>query len=398
MELKAYWRILRRRWWLVLLGFAAVFGLTWVLSSRQPPIYEASTTFVIRPRASESSVGEEFVRALDIVSRRVEINTTFAEVATSRLIKKQAVERLGLSSAEQQDLKVNARVVGGTNVMEISVEGRDPAVTRDFANAVGAETVAYVGQLYDVFELEPLDEANLPRTPSRPNVAVNLAMGSVLGLALGASLVFVLQYLETTAVERESFNIIERETGAYTRSYLLHRLWGEVSRARRSKRPLSLGLIRMEFDGEPSAHNTRDHAEVMRLTKATVERSLREEDVLARFDADTFAVLLPDTSGQQAQNLLKKTITRVRSMPHYAELRKYASEVRPMLGVATYVDFRVEPERFLDDAIKSLGAPGLALSPAERANGKAQNGTVRVQEPEEDDELYDLVEADLVEE
>lgn len=398
MELKAYWRILRRRWWLVLFGFAVVFGLTWALTSRRPPIYEASTTFVIRPRVSESSVGEEFVRALDIVSRRVEINTTFAEVATSRLIKKQSIERLGLSSAEQQGLKVSARVIGGTNVMEISVEGPDPQITRDFANAIGAETVAYVGQLYDVFELEPLDEANLPRTPSRPNVPLNLAMGGVLGVALGACLVFVMQYLETATAERESFNIIERETGAYTRSYLLHRLWGEVSRARRSKRPLSLGLIRMEFEGEKSARHARDHAEVMRLTKATVERSLREEDVLARFDGDTFAVLLPDTSGQQAQNLLKKTITRVRSMPHYAELRKYASEVRPVLGVATYVDFRVEPERFLDDAIKSLGLDGSGHSPADRVNGKGQNGVIRVHEPEEDEELFDLVEADLVEE
>ena len=398
MELKAYWRILRRRWWLVLFGFAVVFGLTWILTGRQPPVYETSTTFVIRPRASENSVGEEFVRALDIVSRRVEINTTFAEVATSRLIKRQSIERLGLSSTEQQGLKVSARVVGGTNVMEINVEGPDPQITHDFANAIGAETVAYVGQLYDVFELEPLDEATLPRTPSRPNVSLNLAMGGVLGLALGACLVFLMQYLETATAERESFNIIERETGAYTRSYLLHRLWGEVSRARRSKRSLSLGLIRMEFDGEKSARLARDHAEMMRLTKVTVERSLREEDVLARFDGDTFAVLLPDTSGQQAQYLLKKTITRVRSMPTYAELRKYASEVRPVLGVATYVDFRVEPERFLDDAIKSLGLDGSGPAPAERVNGKGQNGVVRVHEPEEDDELCELVEADLVEE
>ena len=401
MEIKAYWRILRRRWWLVLLGFVAVFGITWLLTSRQSPVFEASTTFVIRPRVtegSESTAGEDFVRALDIVSRRVEINTTFAEVATSRFIKDQSIERLGLSSAEQQGLKVAARVVGGTNVMEITVEGPDPQIARDFANAVGAETVAYVGKLYDVFELEPLDEANMPRRASRPNVALNLAMGGLLGLALGASLVFVMQYLETATVERESFNIIERETGAYTRSYLMHRLWGEVSRARRSKRPLSLGLIRMEFHGESGPRNTRDHAEVMRLTKATVERSLREEDVLARFDGDTYAVLLPDTSGQQAQNLLRKTLTRVRSMPYYAELRKYAADVHPLLGVATYVDFRVEPERFLDDAIRSLGSPDSGPSPGERVNGKGHNGIVRVHDPEEDDDLFDLVEADLVEE
>lgn len=396
MEMKAYWRILKRRWWLLLFGFAVVFGITWYLTSRQPLIYEASTTFVIRPRVTEGSVGDEFVRALDIVSRRVEINTTFAEVATSRLIKNQAKERLGLSSAEQEGLNVTARVVGGTNVMEISAEGHDPGVVRDFANAVGTETVNYVGKLYDVFELEPLDEANLPRNPSRPNVPLNLAMGGIMGLVLGAALVLALQYLETATAEREAFNIIERETGAYTRAYLLHRLWGEVSHARRSKRPLSLGLIRMEMDGDTDVNNARARAEVMRLTKATVERALREEDVLARFDGHTFAILMPDTSGQQAQNVLKKTVLRVRGMPNFMSSRRHSPDIHALLGVSTYVDFRVEPERFLDDAIRSLDTTGAPFPPVERVNGKNHYAAAREREPENEEDLFDLVEAELI--
>lgn len=396
MEMRAYWRILKRRWWLLLFGFGVVFGVTYFLTSRQPAIYEAVTTFVIRPRVSEGAMGDEFVRALDIVSRRVEINTTFAEVATSRLIAGQAETRLGLTPAQQVGLKVSARVIGGTNVMEITAEGRDPAVTRDFANAVGMETVNYVSKLYDVFELEPLDEATLPRNSSRPNVPLNLAMGSVMGLALGACLVFVLQYLETATAEREAFNIIERETGAYTRSYLLHRLWGEASRARRSKRPLSLGLIRLEVDGEAEMSHARAHMEIMRLTKNTVERALREEDILARFDGNTFAILMPDASGQQAQNLLKKTIQRVRAMPNYISTRRHAPDMRAVLGVSTYDDFRVEPERFLDEAVRSLDANGVEYPAMERANGKVRAAPARERPEEDEEELYDLVEADLI--
>lgn len=396
MEMRAYWRILKRRWWLLLFGFLVVFGATYYLTNRQPPVYEAKTTFVIRPRVSEGSMGDEFVRALDIVSRRVEINTTFAEVATSRLIADQAEARLGLSPQQSAGLDITARVIGGTNVMEITAEGRDPAITRDFANAVGMETVNYVSKLYDVFELEPLDEANLPRKSTRPNVPLNLAMGGVMGLALGACLVFVLQYLETATAEREAFNIIERETGAYTRSYLLHRLWGEASRARRSKRPLSLGLIRLDVDGASEMSHARAHLEIMRLTKNTVERALREEDILSRFDGNTFAILMPDTSGQQAQNLLKKTVQRVRAMPNYISSRRHMPDVRAVLGVSTYDDFRVEPERFLDEAVRSLDASGVELPAVERVNGKVRAAPVRERTVEEEDELFDLAEAEMI--
>jgi capsular polysaccharide biosynthesis protein len=377
MEIQAYWRVLKRRWWLVLFGFLVVFGLTYFLTSRQQPVYETSTTFVIRPRTSEVTLSDDFVRALDMVSRRVEINTTFAEVATSRTIKRQAIERLGLSSAEQRGLGVNARVIGGTNVMEITASGHDPKVTQDFANAVGIETVGYVSELYDVFELEPLDEASLPRNPSRPNVGMNLAMGGVLGLALGAGLVFLMQYLDTATTAREAFNIIERDTDAYTRSYLLHRLWGEISRARRNGQPLSLGLIRVEADGD-RAH---DRADVMRLAKTAIERPLRDEDILARFDSSTFAVLLPDTEEEDAFFVLNQAVSRIRTLPQSGgsssgDMRKQSSRVHALLGLVVYDDSHKEVQQFLDEAIRALGRPGTNYSPeelAQAASGKSRD-------------------------
>jgi diguanylate cyclase (GGDEF)-like protein len=263
--------------------------------------------------------------------------------------------------------------------MEITAGGHDPLVVRDFANAVGAETVSYVSRLYDVYELEPLDEANLPGRPSQPNMLMNLVLGSALGLAFGAGLVFLLKYLETATAEKESFNIIERETDAYTRSYLLHRLWAEISRARRSKRPLSLGLIRLQMDNQSDPAHVHDRTAVMRQAKTAMERVLREEDVLARFDHNTFAVLLPDTTARQAQNLLNKAMARVRALPQHANGSIQAPDVGALVGVATYDDNRTEPEQFLDEAIKSLnsvetGAPANELSQATSPNGRNGSG------------------------
>jgi diguanylate cyclase (GGDEF)-like protein len=393
MELKIYWRMLKRRWWLVAMTLLIVVGATYALTSRQRPVYETSATFVIRPRLSptagtEAERSDDFVRALDMVSRRVEINTTFAEVATSRLIKQEAIAELGLTSAQRQGLAVSSRVIGGTNVLEISVEGHDPAIISDFANVVGERTVAYVSGLYDVFELEPLDAAASPSRPVRPNLIINLLMGLVLGLALGGSLVFMLQYLETATVGPESFNIIDRETGAYTRSYLLHRLWAEISRARRVERPLSLGLLRIANDPEAGETHPESHTEAMQMTKAALARALREEDVLARFDHDTYAILLVDQSTTEAAVVLNNALARVRSLSQPAEGHKRFGMLRASTGLATYTDFQVEPEKLLESAVRALetganvtvaGAP-VVVSPAEpttpSSNGDV-NGDVR---------------------
>jgi diguanylate cyclase (GGDEF)-like protein len=359
MELKIYWRMVKKWWWLIVMTVLIVVGATYALTSRQRPVYETSATFVIRPRLSptsgtEAERSDDFVRALDMVSRRVEINTTFAEVATSRLIKQEAITELGLTSAQRQGLDVSARVIGGTNVLEISVGGHDPTIIRDFTNEVGERTVAYVSGLYDVFELEPLDAAVSPSRPVRPNLIVNLLMGLVLGLALGGSLVFMLHYLESAAVGPESFNIIDRETGAYTRSYLLHRLWAEISRARRVERPLSLGLLRIAIDQEAGERHPESYAEAMQLTKAAVARALREEDVLARFDQDTYAMLLVDLSSAEATALLKNVLARVRSLAQPAEGHRRVGTLRASTGLATYTEFQMEPEQLLESAMRAL--------------------------------------------
>jgi diguanylate cyclase (GGDEF)-like protein len=374
MEVKAYWRILKRRWWLLAFSLIIVVGATFILTSRQKPVYKSSATFVIRPRlaagaGTEAERSDDFVRALDMVSRRVEINTTFAEVATSRLIKQRAVQALGLEADERQGLDVSSRVIGGTNVLEINVEGYDPEIIQAFANKVGDETVAYVSGLYDVFELEPLDEAGLPARPIRPNLMMNLLMGSVLGLALGASLVFLLRYLETAAVGSESFNIVDRETSAYTRSYLLHRLWGEISRARRTKQPVSLGLLRVDTGQEADGHQ-HSHIEAMQLAKTAIAPVLREEDVLARFDAATFAILLPDTAVVEAQTVMKNAVARVRSLPQVMGERGQPAPLRASIGLATYDNYNGEPDEFLEAAVKALGVSGTAFTTAEIAQSQ----------------------------
>lgn len=206
MEVKLYLRMLRKRWWLIVLAFLFTLGPTVYLVSRQPWVYEASTSYVIRPREEFDVPPDEVVDAVGTLSRQPEISTTFAEVADSRLIKQRAIERLDLSSEDRKGLSVNGSVLPGTNVIEITVRGPNPEVVRDVADAAGLETANYANDLYKVFELEPLDSAKLPSHPAGPNKPFTIILGGGFGLLLGVGLIFLIEYLQEPIPEERSIN------------------------------------------------------------------------------------------------------------------------------------------------------------------------------------------------
>jgi uncharacterized protein involved in exopolysaccharide biosynthesis len=86
MELKLYLRMLLAKWWLIVAAVILTIVPTYLYVNNQPWVYQSSATFIIRPQAAAADDSAEFVRAVDILSNRLSINTTFAEVASSTLI------------------------------------------------------------------------------------------------------------------------------------------------------------------------------------------------------------------------------------------------------------------------------------------------------------------------
>jgi capsular polysaccharide biosynthesis protein len=194
MELRNYLRIFVRKLWIILPVFLLTLAATVFYTSQQRPVYTARTTFIARLNRNFID-NKSDASALDILSRRTEIATTFSEVAKSRRIKFYAGEQLGLSIEQRKFLSVDSRLVAGTNIIEISTEGPNPDLVTDFTNALGTVTIEYVNNLYEAFELVPLDEAITPTSPSRPKKTFNYLLGAVVGLSLGLGLAFLAESL-----------------------------------------------------------------------------------------------------------------------------------------------------------------------------------------------------------
>jgi diguanylate cyclase (GGDEF)-like protein len=318
MELRTYLQILLRRWRIALAAFLSTFVTTIMLTFTQTPVYEASTTYIVTPAGVYEDV-RSLVDGLDTLSRRTEIASTYAKVAASRLIKQQAADALFLSKSQVGDLAVSGRLVAGTNVIEITVEGSDPGLVELFANMVGVKTASYVLELYDTIGLRPLDSATMPRSPVSPRKGLNLALGVVCGLALGAGLAFFAEYLQAPRARMDSFSILDEETGAYNERYFRHRLRAEISRARRNGYPLSLALL--DFDQLrvtdrflPSQVEEVEGGALPQLAEI-LRQNVREEDIISHFDGSWFALLMPDVPAERAETVVDELLGTISSTP-----------------------------------------------------------------------------------
>lgn len=363
MELKAYLRILLKYWWLVVLSLVVTITATFIFTSRQPRIYETQATFVIRPHSL--IVEDEFVRTLDTLSRRIEINSTFAEIAGSKLIKEQAAEKLNLDSAQKKDLTVKGSVLAGTNILEIAVEGTDPVLIRDFTEAVSIETLDYVNNLYDVLELEPLDPAEIPSKPVKPNLAFNLILGTILGLGLGIALAIFTEYLNAPAAEPAKFDILDPESGLYNRPYFEMRARQEMSRARRHDYPLSMALVRFHTEGINSVGFDSDN---MRYFASRLGPLMREEDVLARYDDNTLALLFPDLSKEATQTLVNEVQAKLGTSPLDVATNNGLSGAKLLAGIAEMQDQDMGMYELLDDALGRLLSLERSMAEANRTS------------------------------
>lgn len=336
MELRAYLRTLTRKWWIILITFVVTYAATLALTFTQTPVYQSRATFIMKLSPAFRS-DKNSASSLDILSRQPSIAATYTTLASSRMIRSQVVDALGVPAQQRRGLEVTSSVIPDTNVLAIVVRAPDPVLARDFTNAVGAATVEYVRGLYEVYELEPLDQADLPGAPILPNKPLNLTLGALVGLGLGVGVAFLVAYLQAPAENLSNVGVLDDETGVYNRRFFTLRLREEVSRARRNAYPLSVAL--MDVDHREVLKDVPELArqEALRSVARRLHAQLRDEDVMARFDDTVFAFLLPDLPGERAKAVAETLREALAASPVVLERSGMWLDLHGSAGVVSYL-------------------------------------------------------------
>ena len=353
MELKAYIQILLKKWWVVLSVFLITLTATIVQTYTQTPIYSSSATFIIGLGSSVDDV-RDTTSVLSVLASREAIGGTYAEIARSREIKRSAANLLGLDSVG--NYSISSDVLAGSNILQVTVEGPNPVIVQDLANTIGAKSIEKVEAVYPTYNLSILDSAPLPSSPIKPAKRRNMMLGAVFGLILGGGLAFLAEYLTADRFQEiAAINIVDIETGAYNKRYFQQRLNQELIRAKRNRYPLSLALIRIEeLEVLEETNNTIVRVELLRQVASHLSQYLREEDILAHLEDNIFAILLLDTSGENAKSIVEYFQSRIAWTDFSSEISDIRLNLASTAGIVTYSYNGIVQEEFIAQAHRAL--------------------------------------------
>ncbi|HBM49479.1 MAG TPA: diguanylate cyclase response regulator, partial [Marinobacter sp.] len=110
-------------------------------------------------------------------------------------------------------------------------------------------------------------------------------------------------------------------TGLYNHTHTLYLLEQELLRARQKDQPLAFAMI--DIDEFKKVNDTYGHPigdRILRSLSMFLKQRLRKTDHIGRYGGEEFAVILPNTSAQDARNVLNDIRQR------FSELQQQAGE------------------------------------------------------------------------
>ena len=121
----------------------------------------------------------------------------YREIILSQNVLSQAIEELNLDMTPAElSKKINVSVPTDTRILSITAKDGDPKEAARIANGlrnVAAEKITSVTKVSDV---TTLDEAEVPQSPSSPNIKRNVLLGFVAGAGLMVVLLVVVEVLD----------------------------------------------------------------------------------------------------------------------------------------------------------------------------------------------------------
>ena len=203
MELRDYLRILRGSWVLITLLTLLGVGAGAAYSIVTTPKFSSSAKVFVS--TSNGSTVSELQQGNTFTQQRVK---TYADLVSTPIVLLPVIDQLGLDlTGEELAEQVSATAPLDTTLIEITVTDVDPALAAQIATAVSESLTDVVSSIEasETPEGEPtspvrltlVQHAAVPQAPVSPNVLLNVALGGLVGLALGIGLAVLRETLDT---------------------------------------------------------------------------------------------------------------------------------------------------------------------------------------------------------
>ena len=332
MEVKLYFRMLQRSWWIIVIATLATVIAALVASYFTPPTYRSTARFIVSPSPSLITGGNNLLNSLSTLDKR-SIITTYAEILNSQRIYVETLNLLQLKNVDLTKYKYSAVALPDANIIEFSVTGPDRDVVYTLANGIGQHAVEYVHSLYQVYDLGVLDPASAPTAPISPQPVRSAGVALVVGLALGIILALMRELVRTPIENFVHQRNLDDASLALNRRAFEQRL-SEMAFAS----PQDFSLCVVHLNGLADYVHVLPQSTLQRVFRSvtqTLKNQLRGNDIVGRWSELDFIVLLTETPGNAAMN----TMERVRMALSYPVTIDVSGEdllLDPQIGIAEY--------------------------------------------------------------
>lgn len=162
----------------------------------QTPMYKSDTTVILSSSNSTLTQND-----LNINKNLVD---TYAEIVKSRRVLNQVIEELNLDITYNQLYEqISVSAVNDTEIIRITVEDEDAIKAKNIANVTANYFTKEVVELYNMNNVDILDDAIESDKPHNINIAKQLAIYLVVGFVLGAAVLFIIYYFDRTIKSAE---------------------------------------------------------------------------------------------------------------------------------------------------------------------------------------------------
>ncbi|MFB2586739.1 polysaccharide biosynthesis tyrosine autokinase [Herbiconiux liukaitaii] len=200
MELRDYIRALRKGW-IIILSLALVGVATGAgYSIIKTPEYQATSKVFISVQSSGTV--SELTQGGAFAQNQVQ---SYADIVTTPVVLQPVIASLGLDvDVNYLAKRVTASAPVDTVIVEITATSEEPRLAAEVANAVASSFSNVVSKLVPEnadgiapVKVTTLQQATIPGSSFSPNVPLNIALGGLIGLALGVGLSLLRQVLDT---------------------------------------------------------------------------------------------------------------------------------------------------------------------------------------------------------
>lgn len=161
----------------------------------QKPMYKSYTTIIL---GGNETTASQTITQSDITLNKNLVDT-YAEIVKSRRVLEQVIAELDLEETyEELSNKISVSAVNNTEIIKITVVDSNPIEAKNVANVTANFFSKEVVKLYNMNNVNVLDEANEANEPYNINIPKQVIIYFFIGIIIALSILFIIFYFDRT--------------------------------------------------------------------------------------------------------------------------------------------------------------------------------------------------------